>query len=73
MMCGSSHEDLLDSFGINIGHATPSKCKWKSGKPKVYSSMKETQEKFDDGRPVPGIYLVKTSEFAVRIVCNNDT
>jgi hypothetical protein len=44
MMFGPSHEDLPDSDGINRGHATPSKRKWKSGKIKVYSSMKEIQE-----------------------------
>jgi hypothetical protein len=71
MLFGPSHEDLPDSYGINRGHATPSKRKWKSVKLKVYSSMKEIQEEFDDGRPVSGIYLKNTSEFAVRILCNN--
>jgi hypothetical protein len=34
--------------------------------------MKEIQEEFDDGRPIYGIHLKNTSDFTVRIVCNND-
>jgi hypothetical protein len=61
MLFGPSHEDLPDSDGINRGHATTSKRKWKSRKLKVYYSMKEIQEEFDDGSPVSGICLKNTS------------